>query len=530
MTFAAGCSLLLWVIVSIFANGIALLHHFTKLRGIALVGYGAAAGAFFHAVLGLAIAAMPTTRWLTLLLLLGLTAASIIYFFIRKVLRELLAALGRQEKISLVLWFLFLLLNLGLLHLEIQFPENLPDGRYVLKDRTANVKIQYLTALPADNFIPFAVAEFFLRGISFKKTRPIMPAEEVSNHTILMSLVAMPFRALLGAPRDRPQLGTFTYVGREWPDVAKLNTDHAFEQFAVIGIVLNSLLLLGLLVFCSTLGANSVLAFATLLYITNPYFISHTIFTWPKSLCGFFILLSWVSLRNGHGPLVVAFLLALAYHCHPYALVFAGFAGLFYFAQWWRKNSRLSAALTYLLVFALSLAPWIVWTRFILHIPSNIVAQNFAGLATVEAWASPINFFWVRFYHLFQLVAPVMFSVYPFNLEAVVNNFLFCLPGAVGLVLIYPALAQCAQLPRPQPWIWYGLFGPACLLLLVFSEQHAAPVLHGYQPLAGVLLFFGVWWLWRQTSRALCLALIGLQLALNLSVVFARGLIVGARF
>jgi hypothetical protein len=41
MTFAAGFLLLVWVVSSILLNGIALLHHFTKLRGLELVGYGA---------------------------------------------------------------------------------------------------------------------------------------------------------------------------------------------------------------------------------------------------------------------------------------------------------------------------------------------------------------------------------------------------------------------------------------------------------------------------------------------------------
>ena len=34
MSFGAGLLLLIWVIASILANGIALLRHFTKLRGL----------------------------------------------------------------------------------------------------------------------------------------------------------------------------------------------------------------------------------------------------------------------------------------------------------------------------------------------------------------------------------------------------------------------------------------------------------------------------------------------------------------
>jgi hypothetical protein len=63
MTFAAGFLLLIWVVVSILANGIALLHSLTKLRGLELFGYGAAAGVLLHGILGCAIAAAPGVRW-----------------------------------------------------------------------------------------------------------------------------------------------------------------------------------------------------------------------------------------------------------------------------------------------------------------------------------------------------------------------------------------------------------------------------------------------------------------------------------
>ena len=529
MTFAAGFLLLLWVVVSILTNGVALLHCLTKLRGLDLFGYGAAAGILLHALLGLGIAALPAVRGAFVAILIALTLLSAVYFLARRVVQELSLALSRPSKVALAVWGLLLVVSLGLLHLDVRLPEPLPDGMYVFKTPTTNVKVQHLTSLPADNYFPFAVAEFFLRGVSFKSERPILPANEVSNRTILMSLVALPFRVALGAPHDHPQLGTFNYVGREWPDVSKLNTGDYFEQFAVVGLVLNSLMLLGLFVFCSSLGASSILPLAALLYVTNPYFIGQTIYTWPKAMAGFFILLAWTSIRSGHGPVTVATLLALAYHCHPYAIVFAGCAALFYLTQWRREKSRLPSAVIYLVVFGLILAPWIVWTRLVLQIPSDLVMQNFAGAGTEAAWASPTSFIWVRLYNSFYLTGSMIFAVYPFDFRAVLNYWLFSLPGAVGLVLIYPALAQCAELPKPRPWLWYGLLGPALLILAVYSCP-ALPVLHGYQPLLGILVFFGVWWLSRHCPRRAWVGLVGLQLLFNLSLILARGLITGAHF
>jgi hypothetical protein len=529
MTFTAGFLLLLWVVASILVNGIALLHYLTKLRELELLGYGAAAGVVVHALFGCAIAAAPAARWASVGTLIALTLLSAVYFVVRRVLPEFSLALSTPSKVSLALWALLLVLSLGLLHIDVRFPDPLPDGSFVFKTHTTNVKVQYLTSLPADNYIPFAVAEFFLRGISFQKERPILPGNEVSNRTILMSLVALPFRVALGAPRDHPQLGTYNYVGRDWPDVSKLNTGGYFEQFAIVGLVLNSLMLLGLFVFCSSLGANSILPLAALLYVTNPYFIAQTVYTWPKAMAGFFILLAWTSIRSGHRPAIVAALLALATHCHPYAIVFAGCAGLYYLTQWWREKWRVPSVVLYFLVFGLVLAPWIIWTRLVLHIPSDLVTQNFAGPGTEAAWASLMNFVWIRLHNLFYLICSTIFLVYPFDFRAILNCWQFSLPGVVGLVMIYPALAQGAELPKPRPWLWYGLLGPALLILGVFGLP-ALPVLHGYQPLLGVLLFFGVWWLSRHCKRTVFVGLVTLQLFLNLGFVLACGLITGARF
>jgi len=62
MTFASAVLLLLWVLASLFLTGIPLLHRFTRLRGIELLAYGAAAGVSLHAIVGWAIAAAPPAR------------------------------------------------------------------------------------------------------------------------------------------------------------------------------------------------------------------------------------------------------------------------------------------------------------------------------------------------------------------------------------------------------------------------------------------------------------------------------------
>jgi hypothetical protein len=529
MPFATGFLFLLWVVVSILGNGIALLHRLTKLRGLELIAYGAAAGVALHALLGWAIAALPAARLAFVAGLVAVTVASIAYLILGKVVQEFGQALAAPVKLGLVLWSALLVFCLALLHVSVRLPEPLPDGMYVLKAPTTNVRVQHLTGLPADNYIAFAVSEFLLRGVSFEKERPIMPANEVSNRTIAMSLVAVPFRTALGARRNHPQLGTYTYLGRTTPDVSKLYTDAAFEEFSIVGFVLNSLLLLGLLVFFSSFAPASVASVTAFLYVTNPYFISQTLYTWPKAFAGFFILLAWNSIRNGHHAALVGALAAFAFHCHPYAVVFAGWIAIFYFVQMARGKFGPRPLLFYLLTLGLMVAPWFVWTRYVLQIPSDLITQNFAGAGTEAAWAAPMTFIWIRLHNLFYTTFSTVFTVYPFDFSSILRCWLESLPGAVGIVLIYPALKQFRETSKPRAWLWYGMVAPALSILSVYSAP-ALPVFHGYQSVLALLLFFGVWWLSRHCPRKLYLGLVASQLILNLGILVARGVIAGVHF
>ena len=136
MTFAAGFLLLIWVVASIAMNGVALLHYLTKLRGLELLGYGSAAGVVLHALLGCAIAGAPPVRWVFVAMLIALTVGSAVYLATRRVLPELSIALSRPSKVALALWLALLVLSLGLLHVDVQFPESLADGLYISKAHT----------------------------------------------------------------------------------------------------------------------------------------------------------------------------------------------------------------------------------------------------------------------------------------------------------------------------------------------------------------------------------------------------------
>ena len=89
--------------------------------------------------------------------------------------------------------------------------------------------------------------------------------------------------------------------------------------------------------------------------------------------------------------------------------------------------------------------PWLIWTRLVLQLPDDIIAQNFSGAGTADLIASPINFVWVRFWNLTNSLIPAFFIVYPFELDRVVYYAMHCLPATVGLVLFIPAFLEVAQ-------------------------------------------------------------------------------------
>jgi hypothetical protein len=156
-----------------------------------------------------------------------------------------------------------------------------------------------------------------------------------------------------------------------------------------------------------------------------------------------------------------------------------------------------------------------------------MIAQNFSGPGTEAAMASPVDFIWIRFKNAFDALAPVPLGIYPFNLDAVTNYAMFCLPFAVGIFLVIPALAECWHLRKEEPMlIWFGMAVPAAVILSLYSGP-ALPVLHGWQPIMGVLIFLGVLRLRRTLAPSVFAVLVALQLLCNLAIVVSRGIAIG---
>ncbi len=523
--------LLVWMAISLFLPGLFLVRRFTRLRGSDALAFGAVAGILLQAALGICLAVGREAREPVIVASILATLAAIFYLWRSRSLTALCTEISRPVRAALVVWLVFVFGCVATLQLRPALPRNLPDGKYVFKSDTLNVRLQYMTNLPADNFLPYAVTEFFLRRISFRKEHPLLPGNEISNRTILMSLVALPYRAAFGMPpRQSAKLGTLQFAGGHWPNVAEIYRDDYYRQFEVVGVFLNSLLFLGLIcAFGDCSWAAVVLPAGALLYLTDPYLITQTIFVWPKALAGFFLVLSWHAARRHFHPALVALCAGLAYQSHPFALVFVVALGIFFIVRLGRGEIRLRALLGFVVTLLLFLVPWFIWTRWRLQLPSDMIWQNLAGPGTGPALAHPIDFIWVRARNFCELFTPTMFFVYPFAANGVVEAARNCLPGAVGIFLIVPAILEAAILARRCPLLAVAIATPFALVTAIFSYP-APTILHGYQAAVGMLIFLGTLGLRGRVPPFAFWTIAGLQLATNLSLLALRAEATGLHF
>lgn len=534
LPFLEDTALALWALGSIILVGVAGLKTFRPpFRGLELLAFGAGFGVLIHGLVGLAIAlssAKQTTARGLFLLIWSLAALGL--WRRRKSDGSRGNFLGWREdgvRPTLVILVLFIVSCVSLTHLQIRFPRVLPDGTYIFKQHTLPVKLQVLSGgLPVDNYLPFVVQQFLLRDISFTREHPILPGQEVSNRPILMALVTAPFRAALHSPhrREKP-LDRFAYVGREWPNISVFAEGPGFRRFVAVAIVLNALVLLGAALVIASHGPRFLLVPGLLLLATSPYYLSQTIFTWPKCLAAFFLLLALHALARRKSPALVALAAALAYHSHPYALVFIGGFGFHYaaVALWKRRRAELEQFLLYGATVTLALAPWFVWTLFILHLPSNLVVQNLAAEG-VDSLAAHL---WIRLVNLYLAFAPWVLSVSPFEATKFFYYTLICLPGILGL-LVLPAYAGCALcFSSHRVFVLYGGLLPAVLLSLPFSMGGAQLTLLAFHSIAVCLLLLGLIVLAR-AGRVVAVTVVAAQIVLQLALLCNYGKALDATF
>lgn len=533
------------------ASGLVSYLGLKKTFWIDRVCIGAFVIIFLFAILGIVVLFFP---WDMRQAFSGSILASVFlsscYVFFRKRLYKDLIESSRLEKIFLIAVVVMSGLGLAITLLPVKLPSQLVDGPYVAKHDYLGVRVQYITGnLPTDNSLPHVISEYLLRDISFKKERPVMPGQEVSNRPILVSLILVPIRSAFSLPLQLPDgLPKFSYVGTSWPDFSVLMQDDYGYLFSLsIGMALNALLYLAVGAFAvraqnkSTLIAVGVVV----LMMSSPYFIFQTIYTWPKELAAFFILYSVLSYHKLKNPMLAGGLLAFGYLSHPYAIVFLiGFilhAIYVYLKQGkWQGQStesqgselagfvekisgnshiemqsmdvvdsvKVKYLISFLTIFAILVAPWFVWSKLILHIPSDLVSQNF-----IQSGQRLMDFFWIRPVNFFNAILPVHLLHYPFDLNSLVLGSMVTMPGAIGILVFAFSLIYFFENTFGKDKVFL-IYIPSLLLILIFSNQ-AVPALHGLQGPIALLLLVGVMQMQKILNTTWVSILLSLQVIIN---------------
>ncbi|MGZ5059052.1 MAG: hypothetical protein ACXWE3_11485, partial [Methylobacter sp.] len=207
---------------------------------------------------------------------------------------------------------------------------------------------------------------------------------------------------------------------------------------------------------------------------------------------------------------------ALAYLSHPYAVVFAGSFAL-YLAYRVKKNAMpFRQLIQYGGVFSVVVAPWFIWVKLILKMPSDLIAQNLFNGAGI------VNTLWVRIPNLYLIISPRFLEIFPFNGDQILQASLVCIPGVIGILFFAQAYAGCKQYFGEHRFlILYGTLIPGLLLVMIFSTP-SVPALHGFQAIFPILILLSLKWMQTRITGKTLAYLVIIQVTINIALLCAR--------
>ena len=336
-------------------------------------------------VIGLLVWIAPTAKRTVCMVLLVSANAAAAYVNWRD--RATVGPLLRTNRFILGAWLGVSLVLLMLAQAPLAPRQNLPDGLYPFKRWTLPVRIQFITLLAPDNAVPAFAAEYMARGTSFSDVRPLMPGQEVSNRPLYEAVVYLPFRVAFGTTRPAPSAyPTYDYVGSRWPDTSQLISDNSFAKFLAVAIPLNASLLLAFGALLELFSIPHARLCLTAFGALSPYLWHHSIFTWPKNMAAFYLVLAVVFLLARGSPAIAGLFIGLAYLSHPYVVAFmialAGATVIEIVRQhlFPKRGSVIGIELSKGQLLAMwittiaVIAPWHIWTMLVLQIPSDLVS------------------------------------------------------------------------------------------------------------------------------------------------------------
>jgi hypothetical protein len=396
------------------------------------------------------------------------------------------------NRFSMLLLCVFLALSLMAFlftMLPVKWPDTLPDGAYVKKERQTDVRIQLLAGgLPIDNVLPYVFSQYLLRGVDFRENAPILPGQPVANRTPLMSLVTTYIYGVLQVrPAPLPVLPKFSYVGSNWPDYRVLYDESMFNQFLVVGICLNVSMLLAAGTLARHIVGDQLATVVIVSLSLSPMVLVNSFYTWPKLFAAFGFLLAFHALLKRFSPVLVAGLLALSFYAHPMGGPFALGLVLLSFIWYHQRGEPLQRPLTMVFALGAAILPWILWSRFGAHSYDNLFSQNWHDIPS--GWGGVMEFY-TRIINYSRTVFPYGLSTNPPDLSV---YDLFSWPGAMGLILYYLAAVSIFVLCKLRASLAICLIAiPFLIISIPFRKVHPGLGVYSSQLVVPLLVIAAV--------------------------------------
>lgn len=410
------------------------------------------------------------TRWICWIIIVG----TLLEFFRARYYKDLW-----KLRFPLCCWLAASLLAIAFLGLPFSQkytytpdPKPLPNTNY----NVLNVKVLNIAQTQAnDNYIPYRQAQFFINRLDPIKS-PFLTEWGVGffERTPLMGAVTANYFNLF---HDKVPVNLL------WSSTAQ-DPGHTYLQFQILASVLNMLFVVPAFFLLERLFGKKTAIIACLFFATSQYYLYDAVFTWPKSLVAFFVLLTWLLLleRKQSYVILAGIISGIAYLTHDLAVLYIGATIVFLLYQ-----KRYRDTLIYLVWPILFALPWLYAADIYYKQPSSFIyyplslggiPQSNQGKQIIHQFLHTplLTLIRIRLENIVYLLSPYqLFSSEGFG--RLWTYGLYSVPGAVGAGLTIPIYLACLKYWR-KTGILILILVPVLLESLIIGWPKGLGALH----------------------------------------------------
>ena len=371
-------------------------------------------------------------------------------------------------------------------------PERRTDRNY----DTLTVKVLNVSQNRAiDNYLPYRHAQFFANksdpgkdafvddwGVHFFQRTPLMGA-----------VTANYFVALNDTPPTK-------YT---WSNDSS-DPHRTYLKFQIIAIILNSLLVIPAFYLIKHFFRLKTALMAVLFIIPSSFFLYNSIYSWPKSLVAFFVLLSWLFiLKKQFRYLILAGVASgMAFLAHDLALLYIGTSVILLLHQKRIRDSLIFGTITTIFIL-----PWVLISAVLYKKPSSFILYPISVYDIPQAHekqkiiqdffnTSPLRLIQIRLESLYYLLSPYqLFHSEGTSAGRRLWGFgLYPLLGSLGMGLVIPTILGAVRKIKNIPF-WILVLMPIVFSALVMGWPKGLGSLHFAEASVALLMGLGCYWL-----------------------------------